>query len=65
MIPQIGVTVLAFVVNDIFLKEAIISIFFLLIIFIGFYKLSYQAMMIYVFMALFFFVTFLVYIMTK
>lgn len=47
-----------------FLREGIFGLFFIVLLFGAFYKLSYHAILVYTFISIFFSVVFLVYILT-
>lgn len=63
LLLQFGIAILNIVAHEKFLREGIIGLFLPILLFVGFYKLSHQSMMIYTFMSLFFSVMFLVYIL--
>lgn len=60
---QFAVAVLDIVASKHFLREGIFGLFLPILLFLAFYKLYYQTMMIYTFMCLFFSVVFLVFIL--
>ena len=64
MFVQFLIVIMNFVAADVFLRLAIIGLIFLIVLFVAYYKLSYQAMMIYIFMSLFFAIMFLIHILT-
>jgi hypothetical protein len=64
MVFQFIIAVLDMVAVDLFLREGIFGLVFLILLFAAFYKLSYRSIMIYAFISLFFSVIFLVYILT-
>ena len=63
IVLQLAVSILNIIAYDKFLRLGIVGLLLPILLFVGFYKLSHQSMMLYTFMALFFAILFLVYIM--
>ena len=64
MIPQAIVVVLNFISYEQFLLEAFFGLFFLFILYVIQHQCSYQGIMLYIFISIFFGVSFMVYFLT-